>query len=112
MLRGFAMLIDGDLYAPSMVKFLNQFSRKCRAQGPEQNEYLSQLLISFLGACATLADDAFLNKKNRRFNVGLYEAAFASVCEDALREKAADTGVQLRRSSWPNWRRTNSFRPQ
>src|SRR5216684_4576176 len=36
LLRGFAMLIDGDNYAPSMVKFLNQFSRKCRSQTPEK----------------------------------------------------------------------------
>ena len=32
LLRGFAMLIEGESYAPSMVKFLNQFSRKCESQ--------------------------------------------------------------------------------
>lgn len=35
LLRGFAMLIDVENYAPSMVKFLNQFSRKCRAHSTE-----------------------------------------------------------------------------
>jgi len=30
LLRGFAMLIDAENYSPSMVRFLNQFSRKCR----------------------------------------------------------------------------------
>ena len=35
LLRGFALLIDGQNYAPSMVKFLNQFSRMCRGlEGP------------------------------------------------------------------------------
>ena len=87
LLRGFAMLIDGENYAPSMVKFLNQFSRKCRAQAPEKIVYLASLFDSFLKACANLSVEAFLNKKNRRFNVALYEAAFASICSDAFREE-------------------------
>ena len=87
LLRGFAMLIDGENYAPSMVKFLNQFSRKCRGQTPEKTKYLANLFDSFLAACADLPEDAFLNKKNRRFNVALYEAAFASICAGAFNEQ-------------------------
>jgi hypothetical protein len=84
LLRGFAMLVDGENYAPSMVKFLNQFSRKCRSHTEQQNEYMSNLLTSFLECCADLPEDAFLNKKNRRFNVALYEATFAAVCRSAF----------------------------
>lgn len=87
LIRGFAMLIDAENYAPSMVRFLNQFSRKCRAHSEEQNNYLSRLLQSFLRACSDLPEDAFLNKKNRRFNVALYEAAFAALCEEAFHEQ-------------------------
>jgi uncharacterized protein with ParB-like and HNH nuclease domain len=87
LLRGFAMLIDGESYSPSMVKFLNRFSRKCRSHTPEQNTYLSDLLQSFLDACDQLSQEAFLNKKNRRFNVALYEAAFASICAKAFQER-------------------------
>lgn len=87
LLRGFAMLIDGENYAPSMVRFLNQFSRKCRDQKDDRNTYLSDLMESFLAACADLSDDAFLNKKNPRFNVALYEAAFASICSAAFQER-------------------------
>lgn len=87
LLRGFAMLVDADNYAPSMVKFLNQFSRKCRLLAPEKLQYLSNLLDSFLAACSNLPADAFVNKKNGRFNVALYEAAFASVCHDALQNE-------------------------
>jgi len=76
-----------------MVKFLNQFSRKCRSHTTEQNQYLSGLLGTFLDACAELPDDAFLNKKNHRFNVALYEAAFASICSNAFREKRTLTGT-------------------
>lgn len=93
LLRGFAMLIDGEHYAPSMVKFLNQFSRKCKAQTEQQNNYLGELFESFLDACAGLPEDAFLNKKNKRFNVALYEAAFAASCEKAFRDKKVIAGA-------------------
>src|SRR5262249_20920380 len=52
-LRGFAMLIDGENYAPSMVKFLNRFSRKCENNSEDQNQYLEGLFVSFLGAAST-----------------------------------------------------------
>ena len=87
MLRGFAMLVDGANYAPSMVKFLNQFSKKCETHKPEQNAYLRQLFGSFLGVATDLPDDAFINKGNNRFNIALYEAVFTAVCEGAFSRK-------------------------
>ncbi len=92
LLRGFAMLIDVKNYAPSMVKFLNQFSRKSRSHVTEQNSFLSDLLNSFLEACSQLPEDAFLSKKSGRFNVALYEVAFAAVCGGALREQRLISG--------------------
>jgi hypothetical protein len=85
LLRGFAMLIDGHNYAPSMVKFLNQFAKKCKGQTADQNKYLADLLDSFFDSCSELPDDAFLNKRNGRFNVALYEAVFAATCEEAFK---------------------------
>ena len=82
-LRGFAMLIDGREYAPSMVKFLNKFSRKARTFTKDAILYFEQLISSFIEACSELPEDAFLNK-NGRFNVALYEAAFAATCADAF----------------------------
>jgi hypothetical protein len=87
LLRGFAMLIDGEKYSPSMVNFLNQFSRKSKANTEEDNEYLFNLFQSFIDSCSDLPQDAFINKKNRRFNVALYEAAFAGVCSKAFQER-------------------------
>jgi uncharacterized protein with ParB-like and HNH nuclease domain len=92
LLRGFAMLIDGDNYAPSMVRFLNQFSRRCREHSEEQNKYLGKLFESFLSACGELPDDAFLNKKNRRFNIALYEAAFTASCKEAFKGRRETQG--------------------
>ena len=51
------------------------------------NEYLEDLFLSFVGACDELGPDAFINKKNNRFNIALYEAVFAAACEEALEEE-------------------------
>lgn len=87
LLRGFALLLDGASYAPSMVKFLNQFSRKARGHSSEQNEYLQLLARSFFTSCAKLPANTFLNKRNGRFNVALFEAAFVAACETAFAER-------------------------
>jgi uncharacterized protein with ParB-like and HNH nuclease domain len=86
LLRGFGLLVDRENYAPSMVKFLNQFSRKARNQTEEQNQFLEKIIRAFLNACSNLQNDAFLNKKNRRFNVALFEASFAAVCRKPFLE--------------------------
>ena len=87
LLRGFATLVDGENYAPSLAKFLNQFSNKCKNQRSTQNEYCRKLFESFLKACSNLPDDAFKNKRNNRFNVALYESVFTVVCEKAFAER-------------------------
>lgn len=86
LLRGFAMLMDGTHYGPSMIDFLNRFSHKCANNSADENAYLERLFRSFLRACAALPDDAFLNKRNNRFNVALYEAVFAGSGKRALAE--------------------------
>ncbi len=92
LLRGFAMLIDGEKYAPSMVKFLNQFSRKCKGHDDAKNEYLKNLFVSFLDACTELPEDAFLNKRNKRFNIALYEAVFTATNHTAFEDRRLITG--------------------
>ena len=67
-----------------MLKFLNQFSLQCTRYDDQRNEYLEHLFLSFARACSDLPTDAFINKKNNRFNIALYEATFAAACEAAL----------------------------
>ena len=93
LLRGFAMLVDGGAYAPSMLRFLNRFSKKCRAHDSEQNEYLKDLFLSFLNACRELPGDAFRNPHDDRFNIMLYEAVFTAACGRAFAERRRVTGA-------------------
>ena len=76
LLRVFAMLVDADRYTPSLVKFLNGFSKKSQNNEPEQNDYLEELFKSFLGATKHLENDTFVNKTNGRVNIALIEAVF------------------------------------
>lgn len=84
LLRAFAMLIEGDKYSPSLVKFLNQFSRKSETNTPDKNAYLEALFGSFLEASSTLSASVFINSRNGRFNLALFEAVFHAICQDAF----------------------------
>lgn len=88
LLRGFAMLIKGNEYTPSLTRFLNEFSRACkRDYTAEDNDYFEKLFKSFLKACSNLPSEAFINKGNGKFNTALFEAVFAAVCEDKLQKR-------------------------
>lgn len=91
LLRGFAILIDGKNYSPSMIKFLNQFSLKCKNHNEQQNQYCRELFESFLRSCSKLPDNAF-KSGNNRFNVTLYEAVFAACCEIAYEQRTTVEG--------------------
>ncbi len=93
LLRGFAMLIDGNNYAPSLAKFLNNFSKNARKYSPADNQYYEQLFLSFLKATAPLPDDAFVSERTRRFNAALFEAVFTAGLEDAVETRELATDV-------------------
>ena len=81
LLRGFAMLIKGDAYSPSMGKFLNEFSNHARSFDSHRIQYLEELLQSFLDSCENLVDDAF--QAGGRFSPMVFESVFVASCSDA-----------------------------
>ena len=86
LLRGFAILINGEKYKPSMTKFLNSFSRSCKGRKTEEIEYLGVLFSSFLDNTTGLGADAFYSNKNR-FSITRFEAVFAAICEQPFQNK-------------------------
>ena len=80
LLRGFAMLLSGDRYVPSMVKFLNSFSNASKTRTRDDNERLKRLFVSFIDATLNLPARCFMNEGNNRFNIALYEAVFTAAC--------------------------------
>ena len=91
LLRGFAMLVAKERYAPSMARFLNGFSSDCEKNDDKGNQYLENLFKSFIGAMPETSTDIFF--RNGRFNMALYEAVFFAVCRNAY-----ESGCQV------NWK--------
>ena len=79
LLRGFAMLISGESYRPSMVKFLNLFSRQAKSFDEHRLQQLRQLLDSFLASCRDLPSNAFHSVQSR-FSPMIFESVFVAVC--------------------------------
>ena len=103
LLRGFAMLIEREDYAPSMVRFLNRFSKKAQAHDSERNNYLKHLFASFLDSARRLPGSAFLASDSSRFNIALFEAVFVAACAPAFAARrlvvgdiSADSIAELR----------------
>ena len=79
LLRGFAMLINGESYRPSMVKFLNRFSQQAKGFDDQYLEQLRLLLDSFLHSCRDLTSDAFHSTQGR-FSPMIFESVFVAAC--------------------------------
>jgi len=89
LLRGFAMLIDGSEYKPSMTKFLNKFSLKAKSF-PEKNiDYLERLFLSFLEKVST-SDGRLFYSKTGRFNISVFESIFVASCVNSFLKKNVD----------------------
>ncbi|MDZ7966243.1 MAG: DUF262 domain-containing protein [Nostoc sp. DedSLP03] len=87
LLRGFAILMEWEGYQSSMVKFLNDFSRKCKKLSKEQINYLEVLFNSFLLTCSNLPEKAFYLKTTKKFNISMFEAVFFAQCSSAFKEQ-------------------------
>ncbi|WP_432741441.1 DUF262 domain-containing protein [Methylobacter sp. G7] len=90
LLRSFAMLIDGDQYKPSMVKFLNSFSNKNKALKENHIEYLENLFKNFLENTQDLPEKAFFGSRGR-FATLFFEAVFAASCGNSFKNKTLDS---------------------
>src|SRR5207249_2777472 len=62
LLRGFALLLDGANYSPSMVRFLNKFSKAARNYTADLITFLQQLFEGFMAATEPLPETAFINR--------------------------------------------------
>lgn len=84
MLRGIAMWRAGAEYAPSMVKFLNRYSKAAQSFDQDEIDEISSRFDQFLDAVADVPRSLFLTKQ-QRFSLPLFESVFAAASE-ALEE--------------------------
>lgn len=87
LLRGFAMLIKGGEYAPSMIRFLNKFSEEMKIIKNTKNiAYLGELLNKFLEQSKSWDEQSFISSKGK-FNMLMFESTFAVICKAAYDQK-------------------------
>lgn len=80
LLRSFAMLIDGQNYQPSMVKFLDRFSGIAKRMITGEKLNLAEKIFKeFLDGLSNLSDDTFKPEKTGRFSIALFESVFYGV---------------------------------
>jgi len=88
-LRGYAMLICGNKYKPTMTRFLNSFSKRAKKMSANDIDYFENLFYSFLDKITPLGDKAFISKQGK-FNIAMYEAIFSAVCKKPYENRNFD----------------------
>ena len=79
LLRAIAVWMEGDSYKPSMVKFLNNFSRKAQSLTSDQILRIRESFEWFLSSARDIDPTAFQTRQGK-FSVLLFEAVFAAAC--------------------------------
>jgi hypothetical protein len=88
LLRGFAMLVEGPNYAPSMSRFLNRFSKNMKKKSAGEVERLERLFSAFLQVCEPLPTGTF-GTRSKKLNMSVFEAVFAAAASKAYRQGGA-----------------------
>jgi uncharacterized protein with ParB-like and HNH nuclease domain len=83
LLRGFALLLDGNDYRPSMTRFLNQFSKKSRGFTDASLDYFRKIFEKFCEIMLPLGHTIFAAKSGK-FNITVFESIFVALCGEAL----------------------------
>jgi uncharacterized protein with ParB-like and HNH nuclease domain len=89
LLRSFAMLIDGENYKPSMVKFLNKFSKNGKSFDRGTLQKLEEIFFSFINASNDLPVRSFIGEQGR-FATLFFESVFYAACIDAYKNGNAN----------------------
>lgn len=92
LLRGFAMLMRGDEYKPSMTRFLNKFSYEAKSFPKDNIEYLQKLFYKFVENLP-VDDKKIFYSTTGRFNISVYESIFVASCSNAFQEKNFDVNA-------------------
>ncbi|NOY40697.1 MAG: DUF262 domain-containing protein [Planctomycetes bacterium] len=87
LVRGYAMLLDSENYKPSLVRFINRFSRRAKEFSDERVNFLEIVGEKFLAISETLPEKMFFNRKTNRFSVPMFESAFVAACTSAIQEQ-------------------------
>lgn len=87
LLRGFAMLVRGPDYVPSMTRFLDRFAKDMQTEPPENIELMELLLNSFLEMTSDFPEGTF-STTGGQLNISVFESVFSAACESGFLERS------------------------
>jgi len=88
-LRGFAMLVRGDKYSPSMTRFLNKFSKDMQSINFEELFLLENQFNNFLNICQQFPKGIF-GTRTKKLNISVFEAVFSAACKNGYLTKSGE----------------------
>lgn len=94
LLRGCAMLLRGSEYKPSIVRFLNQFSKDMRSAREDELALIRRVFTLFLEASGHLPEGIF-GTGTKRINVSVFESVFTACCTSAFESQGVDPVLAL-----------------
>lgn len=89
LLRGFAMLTQGDKYTPSMTRFLNKFAKDMKQTSKDEIELLKNMLSSFLDECMQLPGGIF-GTRTKKLNISVFESVFSAICNTGYLNRSGE----------------------
>lgn len=92
LLRGFAMLLRGDNYTPSMTRFLNKFTKAMTRIPDEELTLLRNILSRFLDRCDGFPRGIF-GTRSKKLNISVYESVFSALCKTGYLNRKGEVPV-------------------
>lgn len=91
LLRCAAMLNEGEKYAPSMTRFLNQFAQNMKKKpSVEKIALFKKVIEHFFDKCAHLNSKDFGIKNSSKFNISIFESVFYAVCYNGYQNETGN----------------------
>lgn len=91
LLRGFALLKEGEQYKPSMMRFLNSFAKSMQDAQPGELAVIKHVFENFLTSYQVYPSDIF-STRTKKMNISVFEAIFYAACVAGYRDQ---TGTVL-----------------
>jgi len=109
LLRAFAMLLEGENYSSSMLKFLDNFSEKTRSFEKSKVEYLRSLFKKFIEEAKKIGNDIFVMKDSKKVSIAYIESIFKAVCLEAVKNNDLNI-LEIEKSKIEELKNNEEFR--
>jgi len=88
LLRGFALLKEGETYKPSLTRFLNSFAKSMQEAQRNELDFMKSVFENFLNCYKDYPSD-IIRTRTKKMNISVFEAIFYAACVTGYRDNTA-----------------------